>query len=190
MCNFLPSLFSHRCPIYKLAYDGKEKEWQVNTLQRRTLNKLRLTELLAYGKKIIAYHHELASTTTCMRRVRSVRAKTQCLESNTLPKGQQIGRRTQPSPRFILPVIWGRTENRILVSLPAWLDVCFSCTTLGHIMERKGQYVQRKYSFSWIAVYLTSHLHARVWWNPCSHHCLHSRAVIWQHIRVWITQDW
>lgn len=128
----------------------------------------------------------MASTTTCMRRVRSVRAKTQCLESNTLPKGQQIGRRTQPSPRFILPVIWRRTENRILVSLPAWLDVCFSCTTLGHIMERKGQ---RKCSFSWIAVYFTSHLHACVWWNPCSHHCLHSRAVIWQHIRVWITQD-
>lgn len=82
---------------------------------------------------------------------------------------------------------WSEGEqNRILVSLPAWLDVCFSCTTLGHIMERKGQ---RKYSFSWIAVYFTSHLHARVWWNPCSHHCLHSRAVIWQHIRVWITRD-
>ena len=75
------------------------------------------------SKEMIAYHHELASTTTCMRRVRSVTAKTQCLESNKLPKGQQTGRHTQPSPRFILPQICGRTENRMHVSLSACLDV-------------------------------------------------------------------
>lgn len=67
-----------------------------------------------------AYHHELASTTTCMRRVRSMRANTQCLESSTLPKGQQTGRRTQPRPRFMLTLIWGRTENRAHVSLLVW----------------------------------------------------------------------
>lgn len=55
--------------------------------------------------EMYTYHHELASTTTCMRSVRSVSAKTQCLESSKLPKGQQAGRQTQSSLMFRLPEI-------------------------------------------------------------------------------------
>lgn len=78
-----------------------------------------------YIKKINTYHHELASTTTCMRSVRSVRAKTQCLESSTLPRGQQAVRHTQPSPRFILLLIWGRTWRK-----DAYQSVCLEvCLT-------------------------------------------------------------
>lgn len=80
---------------------------------------------------------------------------------------------------------WSEGEQRTGYSSVCLLDsMVVSHAQLWHIMERKGQ---RKYSFSWVAVYFTSHLHACVM-KSLQPSLLHSRAVIWQHIRVWITR--
>lgn len=98
--------------FFKLLHINNPQKKLIKTQTQRNI----------WRKKGHTYHHELASTTTCMRRVRIVRAKTQCLESNTLLQGQLDGRHTQPSPRFILPLIWGRTQSRMHISLTACQD--------------------------------------------------------------------